>query len=121
MNDAEQDPQDPQVPRVQQDQVGRPAERAEELRRAASSRQGADDSALTGADDWEPTDDSPTEPAAPAAPPGVFDRDASANLTTTEGESGQRDGEWEADAEGVVQHTSSGSEEPADENPERPR
>jgi hypothetical protein len=113
MDDAEQ------VPEVEQDQVGHPAERAEQLRRGASSQQVGAGSAVAGAEGHDQTDDPPA--AASAAPPGALDREASANLTTTEGESGQRDGEWEADAEGVVQHTSSGSEEPADENPERPR
>lgn len=110
--------QDPRIPGVQQDQVGQPAERAEQLRRAASSTEAAEESAPPA--DGDP--DSAEEPAAaPAAPPGVFEREGSSNLTTDQQESGQRDGEWEADAHGTIQHTTGGAEAPVDEDPERPR
>ena len=115
MDDAEQ------VPEVEQDQVGHPAERAEQLRRGASSQQGGAGSAVAGAEGHDQTDDPPA--AASAAPPGALDREASANLTTTEGESGQRDGEWEAHTQGIVQHTTGGLEqEPAEgDGSQRPR
>jgi hypothetical protein len=119
MSDAEQDPQ---IPTVQQDQVGRPAERAEELRRAASSHEAdksdeADQPGEASAPSGNGDRVAAAEPAAaPAAPPGAFDRDSSANLTTADQESGQNDGEWEADASGAIQHTTGGAEgHPEDE------
>lgn len=116
MSDAEQDPQ---IPTVQQDQVGRPAEQAEELRRAASSHapgqsgetHESDVTDEAGAPSGSGDRVSAAEPAAaPTAPPGVFDRDVPDNLTTAEQESGQHDGEWEADASGTIQHTTGGAE-----------